>query len=161
MGPGGEAQLWMLDRSRLVPSSSSLQMLADLAVVMSALVRAVAAGEARRLHARGRRPPARASRRSTCPAAAAPKLLERHGRHFDVDVDAVQQRAADLGHVPLDLRQRAVALAARVAAIAAGARVQRGDQHEIGRKRRAELSARQIVTCRLPAAGAALRACGG
>ena len=45
-------------------------------------------------------------RRAVGAARAGRQLLERHGGHFDVDVDAVEQRAADLGHVPLDLRAR-------------------------------------------------------
>jgi hypothetical protein len=33
------------------------------------------------------------------------------GRHFDVDIDAVKQRAADLAQIPLDDGRRAAALA--------------------------------------------------
>ena len=71
------------------------------------------------------------------PSLLAAQLLERHGRHFDVQVDAVEQRAADLGHVALDLRDRAVAFAARVVAVAARARIERRDEHEIGGEGRA------------------------
>ena len=71
------------------------------------------------------------------PGVPPERSLKATDGHFDVNVDAVEQRAADLAHVPFDLRRRAVAGAARVAAIAAGARIQRGDEHEVGRKRRA------------------------
>ena len=68
---------------------------------------------------------------------SARKIAKRNGRHLDVDVDAVDQRAGDLAHVLFDLGGRAMAVAAGVAAIAAGTGIQRGDQHEVGRKRRA------------------------
>lgn len=59
------------------------------------------------------------------------------GRNFDMDVDPVEQRSADFPHVALDLRNRAMTFAPRVVAIAAGAGVQRGNEHEIGGKCRA------------------------
>ena len=40
----------------------------------------------------------------------------------------------------------AVAVAARIVAVAARARIERRDQHEVGGKRRADVSAREIVT---------------
>ena len=52
-----------------------------------------------------------------------------------MDVDPVDQRAADFRHIALDLRRRAMATAPRIASIAAGARIERGDQHEVGRER--------------------------
>src|SRR5205823_2284262 len=56
------------------------------------------------------------------------ELFVGDGGDFDVDVDAVEQRAADLGHVFFDLRDRAVALAAGVVAVAAGAGVESTDE---------------------------------
>src|SRR5215471_1197729 len=53
-----------------------------------------------------------------------PQLLERDRRHFDVDIDAVQQGTADLAEVLLDLPRRAAALARGVAVEAALAPVQ-------------------------------------
>ena len=64
---------------------------------------------------------------------AAAELGEFYGRHVDVDIDAVHQRAGDLADITLDLHRRALALAAR-AEVAARARVHRGDEREICRK---------------------------
>jgi hypothetical protein len=64
------------------------------------------------------------------------KLFERNSRHFDVQINSIQQGAADLCHVAFNLRNRAMALTARIVAIAARAGVERGNEHEIGRKRR-------------------------
>ncbi len=47
--------------------------------------------------------------------SVAAHFLVRHGGHFDVQVDAVQQRPADLAEVALDDRRRAAALARGVA----------------------------------------------
>ena len=44
-----------------------------------------------------------------------------HCRHFKMNVDPIQQRAADLGHVSLDLRHRTVAVAAGVNTVALNA----------------------------------------
>jgi len=55
--------------------------------------------------------------------------------HLDVNVDAVQQRPRDTLLVAADHAEGAGALVDRVAVIAAGAGVHRGDEHEIGRKR--------------------------
>jgi hypothetical protein len=65
----------------------------------------------------------------------AAKLFERHGRHFDVQVDAVEQWPANFGHISLDLRHAAVAFASRIVAIPARAWVERRDQHESCRER--------------------------
>ena len=51
-----------------------------------------------------------------------------------MDVDPVDQGTADL-HVPLDLRRRAMAAPPRVAPVAARARIQGRNQHEVSRKR--------------------------
>lgn len=58
------------------------------------------------------------------------------GRDLDVDVDPVQERPAHLAHVFLNLGDRAVAVAPRIVAVAARARIQGGDEHEIRRKSR-------------------------
>ena len=54
----------------------------------------------------------------------AAKLLKRHSGHFHLDIDAVEQRAADLAEVLLDLGGRAAAFARGVAIEAAAAPVQ-------------------------------------
>jgi len=48
---------------------------------------------------------------SGAPPSRACAALYRRGRHFDVDIDAVKQRAADLAQIPLDDGRRAAALA--------------------------------------------------
>lgn len=63
------------------------------------------------------------------------ELVDRERGRFDVQVDAIQERAADAGAVALDLRGGATALVLRVAQVAAGARVHRGDEHEAARER--------------------------
>jgi hypothetical protein len=63
------------------------------------------------------------------------QLFKRNRRHFDVDVDAIQQRSTNFSHVPFNLWHRAVALAPRIIAIAARAGVQRCDENEVGRER--------------------------
>ena len=65
---------------------------------------------------------------------AAAQLLVLNGRHFDVDVDAVEQRAGDFGHVALDHGRGAHALARLVVEVAAGAWIHGGGQHEARRK---------------------------
>ena len=55
----------------------------------------------------------------------AAEFLVRHRRDFDVQVDAVQQRSADLGKVLLDLRAGAAALAGGVAMETAAAWIHR------------------------------------
>src|SRR5205807_1859561 len=68
--------------------------------------------------------------------AAGRQLLERHGRHFDVQVDAVEHRAADPANVALDENGIALARSAAVAQVAARARVHGGDEDEAGREGR-------------------------
>ena len=53
-------------------------------------------------------------------------------RHFDLNVDAIEERAGDAGTIALDLQRRADAFFLRVGEKAAGARVHRGDQHDTG-----------------------------
>ena len=52
-------------------------------------------------------------RRRFAPLVAA-QLLIRHRRHFDMDIDAIQQRSADLAEIALDDGGRAPALSRRV-----------------------------------------------
>ena len=59
-------------------------------------------------------------------------LAELHGRHFDVQVDAVQQRAGDAAEVALDFARGALGF---VGHLAVGRRVHRGDEHELGGER--------------------------
>jgi hypothetical protein len=63
-----------------------------------------------------------------CRAAA--QLLILNGRNFNVDVDAVEQRAGDFGHVALDHGRSAHALAGFVVEVAAGAGIHGGGKHE-------------------------------
>ena len=58
------------------------------------------------------------------------QFLEGHRRHLDVQVDAVQQRAADLAHVVFDLHRRALA---RVLRRRPGSRTGRGSSTRPGR----------------------------
>jgi len=53
------------------------------------------------------------------PVAAPAQLFVRHSGHFDVQVDPVQQRTADLRQVSLNDRSRAPAFPRRIAKIAA------------------------------------------
>ena len=62
----------------------------------------------------------------------AAQFLEGNGGDFDVDIDAVEQRAADLAEVVLDLAGRAAAFAGGIAVEAALAGIHGGHQHEAG-----------------------------
>ena len=64
-----------------------------------------------------------------------------NGWHLELDVDPVEERPGDLPHVFLHLRRRALALAARVSPIAAGAGVEGGDEDELGREARRRFGA--------------------
>ena len=90
--------------------------------------------------------PASRIARLVVPGVPRRQLAERHRRHLDVDVDPVQQRAADLA--PCTARSAAACNGTppRVAAIAARAGVQGRDQHEVGRETSCSMSAREIVT---------------
>lgn len=61
------------------------------------------------------------------------KFLIAEGRHFHLDVDAVEQRAGNFRTVTLDLQRRAVALLLLIGKKAARAGVHRGDEHEARR----------------------------
>ena len=69
------------------------------------------------------------------PGLGPPQFLDGERRRLDVEIDAVEQRAADARAVALDLRGRAAALMARVAEVAAGAGVHRRDEHEAAGQR--------------------------
>lgn len=60
------------------------------------------------------------------------QLAERDGGDFDMDVQAIEQRATDAADVAFDLQRVAFALPLRIAAITARAGVHRGDQHDVG-----------------------------
>ena len=65
----------------------------------------------------------------------AAELLVLHGGDLDVDVDAVEERARDLGDVALDHGRGTHAVAGLVVEVAAGAGVHGGGEHEAGGKR--------------------------
>lgn len=54
--------------------------------------------------------------------------------HFDVNINPIDERTADLRHVAFNLRDGAMAISARVVAVAARARIEGRDQHEVGRE---------------------------
>src|SRR5438552_3753990 len=55
-------------------------------------------------------------------------------RDFDVQIDAVEQRAGDFREVALDLNVRAAARFLRIAIVAARTWIHRGDEHDVGGK---------------------------
>ena len=61
------------------------------------------------------------------------QLTDGHGRHLDVDVDAVHQGAADFVKVALDGTRWAGAFDGRVVVVAARAGIHGGDKHKGGR----------------------------
>ncbi len=65
---------------------------------------------------------------------SAAQLLILDGRDLDMDIDAVEQRAGDLGDVALDHGRGAHALARLVVEISAGAGIHGGGQHEARRE---------------------------
>ena len=65
---------------------------------------------------------------------AAAQLLVLNGRNLDVNVDAVEQRPGDFGHVALDHGRGAHALARLVVEVAARAGIHGRGQHEARRK---------------------------
>src|SRR5207247_7287405 len=56
-------------------------------------------------------------------------------RHFDVQINTIQQRAGDALPIPLYLQWPTTAFALQVAKIAARTRVHRGNKHELRGKR--------------------------
>ena len=77
-----------------------------------------------------------------------PQLFIFDGRHFDMNVDAIQQRPRNFRNVALDHWRRAVAFVAWIAKIPAGTWIRRRSQHEARwkshRNRRARYSDRAI-----------------
>ena len=63
---------------------------------------------------------------------AAGEILVADRRHFDLNVDAVEERAGDAGAIALDLQRRADAFFLRIGEKAAGTRIHGGDQHDAG-----------------------------
>jgi hypothetical protein len=61
--------------------------------------------------------------------ASTDEVLIRHGRHFEVDVDPVEQRPRHPGAVPLDVDGTATAGTGGITEIAAGAGVHRRREH--------------------------------
>src|SRR5271156_6208707 len=70
------------------------------------------------------------------------QFLILHGRNFDVDVNAIQQRTGNFRNVALDLHRRAVAFALGVSEKSAGTGIHGGGQHEARRKIHGERCAR-------------------
>ena len=68
----------------------------------------------------------------------AQQVLDRQRHQFDVHIDAIDQRAGDSVAIARDLLRGAVAAAAPIAGVAAGAGIHRRDQLE---------SRREIRTC--------------
>ena len=103
-------------------------------------------GDARR--ARTRRLPAarvfhpRSDRCRRVCRTALQQLVERHPRHRDVQVDAVQQRAGQFCEIFLHRRVVTAAVAAAVATEAARTRIHRRDQREARGKRQRSGGAR-------------------
>ena len=73
---------------------------------------------------------------------AASHFSERDGRHFDLDVDSIEERSGNALAIALDLGGAAAAGPVWVAEISAGTGVEGGDQHEIGGKRHRPCGAR-------------------
>lgn len=62
------------------------------------------------------------------------------GGDFDVEIDAIEKRAGDALAITLDLDGATAAFAFQIAEVSAGARVHRGDEHELGWERDAGIS---------------------
>ena len=63
------------------------------------------------------------------------ELFKWHRRHFDVQINAVEQGAADFRHIAFNLRHGAMTLSSRIVAIAARAWIQGSNEYKVGRKR--------------------------
>jgi len=57
------------------------------------------------------------------------------GGTFDVEIDAIEQRAGDSLAITLDLERAAAAFALQIAEISARTGIHRRDEHELGRER--------------------------
>src|SRR4051794_27841543 len=55
-------------------------------------------------------------------------------RHFDVQINSIEERAGDALAITLDLGRTATALAFEIPEISARTGVHRGDEHELGRE---------------------------
>jgi hypothetical protein len=84
--------------------------------------------------ARRRATATRAATRRSARRGRRREHVGRHRRHFDLQVDAVEQRAAQPASVASDLVRRAAAGRPRIAEVAAGAGVHRRHELEAGRK---------------------------
>ena len=84
-----------------------------------------------------------------------PQFFVRHGGNFDMQIDTVEQRPAQLAQVPLDDRAGAAAFARGVAEEAARAGVQRQNQNEARPGTTASCWCGPGSPCGPPAAGAA------
>jgi hypothetical protein len=62
-------------------------------------------------------------------------FVDREGGGFDVQVDAIEEGAADAGAITLDLRGRTAAFVTGIAQVAARAGVHRRDEHETAGQR--------------------------
>jgi hypothetical protein len=60
------------------------------------------------------------------------EIVKRHWRHFNVQIDAIEERPGDAAHVLLDRDGGTLALVLRIAEEAAWARIHRGDEDEVG-----------------------------
>ena len=58
-----------------------------------------------------------------------------HRRHFDVEIDAIEQRPGNALPITLHLHRTATAFAFQIAEVSARAGVHRRDEHELGRER--------------------------
>src|SRR6516225_9574526 len=58
--------------------------------------------------------------RAGCAVCAGGQLLKRNGGHFDVNVDAIEKRAADTTDIALDLHRIAFACPTGISQVAAG-----------------------------------------
>ena len=63
------------------------------------------------------------------PSVATGEILIAYRRHFDLNIDAVEERAGDSRAIALDLQRRAHAFFLRIGKKAARARVHRCDEH--------------------------------
>ena len=80
--------------------------------------------------------------RARFPARTTRELIRRNRRHFDVNVDPIEQRSRDASAVTSHLFGRAMAFARVVTEIPARARIHRGNQGKARWKRNAERRAR-------------------
>lgn len=134
VGPGGEAQVVDAVFEQVLAIFGQFAERADLPGRHLRVIPGAAAGESLGLDGPGGDDEAP----HVCTAGAPPvgrEFLEGDGGDFDVDVDPVEERARNFAHVAFDLRRAAVAVPPRIVPIAAGARIEGGDEHEVGGER--------------------------